>query len=256
MKISVSITHYNNSKFIKDALSIIDKDDRIDEIIINDDHSTEWNKLQEIIKELNISKIKLHRNPENLGNFMNKLKTLSLCKNEWAILLDADNILTKNYLDAIFKESPWNPNIIYAPSWAKTFNIRNRFTGSPYLNFTFAEGQVMTPIYIKKYITSVSFKTINMDCCLNVGNYFVNKKEFLKIENRKFGNYNKGKLSNVDYLQTNTEWLCNGKKIKIVKDMIYEHRVHNNSCYSKSNKKEGKKITTECVKRLFSYKST
>ena len=37
MKISVSITHYNNSKYIKDALSFIDKDDRVDEIIITDD---------------------------------------------------------------------------------------------------------------------------------------------------------------------------------------------------------------------------
>lgn len=254
MKISISITHYNNSKFIQDALTVIDKDERISEIIITDDHSSEWNQLKDIINKLNNSKIKLHRNSENLGNFMNKLKSLSLCENEWVILLDADNILTQKYLNAIFNESPWDPNTIYAPSCAKTFSTRNRFTASPYLNFAFAEGQVITPTFIKKYITNESFKTVNMDCCLNVGNYFVNKKEFLRIENKAFGNYNKGRLSNVDYLQTNTEWLCNGKKIKVVKDMHYEHRVHNDSCYSKSNKIEGKRITTQCVKRLFSYK--
>ena len=52
---------------------------------------------------------------------MNKLHSLSHCKNEWAILLDADNFLTQGYLDAIFKED-WNNNFIYAPCWSHTFH--------------------------------------------------------------------------------------------------------------------------------------
>jgi len=252
-RISVSITHYNNSKFIKDALSFIEKDERIDEIVITDDHSNEWEQLNNIVKELNIPKIKLIRNSENLGNFMNKLQGLSNCKNDWVILLDADNILTQEYLDAIFKES-LNSDTIYAPCWAHTFHTRGRRTNSPPLNFAFMKNKVITPQAIRPYITKVSFRLINMECCLNVGNYFVNKNEFLKIENKAFGNYNKGKLSNVDYLQTNTEWLCNGKKIKVVSGMEYEHRLHPDSCYKKSDKRMGKKITTQCVQRLFNYK--
>ena len=254
MNISVSITHYNNSKFLDDVLDIIGKDDRVDEIIINDDHSKEWDILQNKVQQLNNPKIKLHRNSENLGNFMNKLKTLSLCKNEWAVLLDMDNMLTKEYLDAIEKAQPWNPDIIYAPEWARTFNgKRGNFSGSKPLHFQKLI-KTINKQTVKRYLTGVSFNLINMECCLNVGNYFVNKQEFLKIQNKKFGNYNKGRLSNVDYLQTNTEWLANNKTIQLLPKMVYNHRIHNQSCYQKSNQKEGKRITTQCVKKLNSLK--
>lgn len=253
MNISVSITHYNNSKFLDDVLDVIDNDDRIDEIIINDDHSNDWNLLQEKVSKLNNPKIKLHRNSENLGNFINKLKTLSLCKNEWAILLDMDNMLTKNYIDAIYKEYPWNNKYIYAPEWARTFNTRGKFIGSAPLHFHKLP-KIIDKNTIKKHLTATTFRTINMECCLNVGNYFVNKTDFLRIENKAFGNYNKGKLSNVDYLQTNTEWLANDKALKILPNMIYNHRTHSDSCYMKSDKKEGKRLTLKCIKRLISLK--
>ena len=182
---------------------------------------------------------------------MNKLKTLSLCKNEWAVLLDMDNILTQNYLDAIFKEYPWNDKYIYAPEWAKTFFKKGKFSASAPLHFHKLP-KIIDKKSIKQFISPVAFKLINMECCLNVGNYFVPKKEFLRIENNRFGNYNKGRLSNVDYLQTNTEWLKHNKTIKILPNMVYYHRIHSNSCYKKSDKREGKRVTTRCIRELAS----
>ena len=37
-------------------------------------------------------KIKLYQNTNNLGCYHNKLKSISYCSNDWAILLDSDNI--------------------------------------------------------------------------------------------------------------------------------------------------------------------
>lgn len=245
--ISVSITHYNNSRFIKDALTIIKDDDRINEIIINDDKSTpiELNEMANIVNNLNNKKIKVYQNNENLGNFINKIRTAMLCSNDWIILLDADNKLTKDYIDAIYKEkiinNGWDIDTIYAPCQAITFPGEI----SPVLTFSFMEGKYIDIKNIGDFINGDKFNKVNMDCCLNVGNYFVNKKKFLEVM-KPFYNYNRGRLSNVDYLMTNTEWLVNGNKIKVVKNMRYYHRVHNDSCYHRSNQNEGQQITKRC----------
>ena len=104
--ISVSITHYNNAHFIKDTLEFIVKSEYISEIIINDDCSKDYLVLKDIVEEIDSNKIKLYQNKENLGNFINKLKTPEYCSNEWAILLDSDNIIIPEYVNALIKEKP------------------------------------------------------------------------------------------------------------------------------------------------------
>ena len=80
MNISVSITHYNISHFLENALKIIKDDERISEIIITDDCSNlqEYQNAKEIVGTINNPKIKLIRNDVNLGNYMNKLKSLKI----------------------------------------------------------------------------------------------------------------------------------------------------------------------------------
>ena len=255
MNISVSITHYNNTSFFPDVIENIINDDRINEICITDDCSKleNWNLLKNKVQQITSNKIKLFRNTQNLGNFMNKLKGLSNCTNEWAILLDMDNIILPGYVDAIYKETQWNDKYIYAPIQARTFSTKNKYSDSHALQF-YKVPKILNKKTIKPCLTATTFKTIQVECSLNVGNYFVNKKEFLRIENNTFGNYNKGRLSNVDYLQTNTEWLANNKEIKILENMKYAHRIHNNSCYKQSNKREGKRITLKCIRKLNSLK--
>lgn len=254
MKISVSITHYNNSKFFDDVLDNIIDDERVNEICITDDKSTdiEWNNLKNNVEKINNPKIKLFRNKQNLGNFLNKLEALSHCSNEWAILLDADNIILPGYIDALYKELPWNDKYIYAPIHARTFRNKGKFTDSPALQF-YKVPKILNKKTIKPHLTATTFKTIQVECSVNVGNYFVNKKEYLRII-KKYGNYNKGKLSNVDYLQCNTEWLINNKEIKFLPDMKYAHRLHMASCYHKSSKHEGKRMRLNCIRKLKSVK--
>lgn len=65
---------------------------------------------------------------------------------------------------------------------------------------------------------------------MNTGNYFLSPKKFIKACDDK---YDKRAL---DVFYSNICWLCNGYKIKIVKDLEYHHRLHGNSNYIKNSK--------------------
>ena len=233
-KISILIPFYNNSSFIKDTIEYIKDDIRINEIIINDDYSTEkeFGNLKEIVGD--IDKIKIYRNKENLGVYLNKLKTVSYSNNEWGVLLDSDNIISKEYIDKIYEELPWDKNILYCPDNSITF------PGIPskYLNFTKYSNLIINNQNILKYIHQQLFRTF-----LNDGNYFINTKEFYKTMIKYFQNYRPFYfVSCCDVIVANTDWLIdnNNHKIKIVKGMNYLHRLHKNSVYvtSTRNKEE------------------
>ena len=121
MNISIAIPHYNNARFMSDTLKYIINDDRVSEIIICDDVSKDLKELENYLNNLNNKKIKLYKNTINLGAYHNKLESLSKCTNEWCILLDSDNYLNENTIDILYSLDKWDKNIIYAPSWAKTF---------------------------------------------------------------------------------------------------------------------------------------
>ena len=245
--ISVSITHYNNAHFIKDTLEYLIRCNTISEIIINDDCSKDYLVLKGIIDEMDCYKIKLYQNKENLGNFINKLETLKYCSNEWVILLDSDNIITPEYINAILKEQPWSKDIIYHPQHAITFPGK----WSKNLDYNRFSGQILDTDFFNKYIDIPSYmiNDVKVLCLLNGGNYFVHKDTFLSIMTI-FLETNKGKLSNADYLMTNVEWLINNKKIKIVENMKYLHRLHKDSCYKKSDEKEGLRNTKKYLIKL------
>ncbi len=100
-KISVGITHYNRPKLLEECLKNILDDDRIGEIVINDDFSTQIDFEQVEMLKGKSDKIKIFRNPYNLGAYRNKLETVKNCTLAWVILIDSDNYLYKSYLDSL-----------------------------------------------------------------------------------------------------------------------------------------------------------
>ena len=99
--ISISIPSFNRSDLtIRSFISVLN-DSRVSEIVINDDASNIdiYDDLCSKVKSLENDKIKVFRNSENIGSFLNKRKSVSLSTNEWVILLDSDNIVNTDYLD-------------------------------------------------------------------------------------------------------------------------------------------------------------
>ena len=106
-----------------DALRVAITDNRVSEIIICDDDSKDILELTQLLIQINSNKIKMYKNGKNLGCYLNKIEVISKCTNEWAILLDSDNVIEKDYIDTLYNIQEWNANTIYHPCWAKILGV-------------------------------------------------------------------------------------------------------------------------------------
>jgi hypothetical protein len=220
--ISLAIPHYNNTDFIKEAITVGINDDRINEIIICDDKSKDIDILENILNELNCSKIKLYKNDINLGCFKNKILSVSKCSNEWTILLDSDNVIDTNYINTLYNITNWSDDLIYAPSWAITFPNEP----SPNLDFRIYNNKIIDN---NAYINE--FTNIRFQCLINDCNYFVNTKKYTECMNKIVDYYRREEMDCVDSAVLFTEWLLSNNKVMVIENLHYKHRLHPNSNY-------------------------
>lgn len=213
--VSLCITSWNRDSMTFDAFRNVLNDDRISEIVIVDDCSDEriYNNLAFMVN--GISKVKLYRNDTNLGCYANKRKAVELAQNEWVILFDSDNVLSKDYLDSI--PEVIFPKNIYQPEWAR-----------PHFDFRKFSGSVISKDNIKGYMRQQHFTTM-----LNAMNFFINRDEFLKIPHRDSETWT------ADSIYFNYLWLKAGNKIYVTPGMQYDHLVHNGSHYKANVHKTG-----------------
>jgi glycosyltransferase involved in cell wall biosynthesis len=93
--ISVCMTTYNGSQFIKEQIdSILKQLGTEDEVIITDDHSTD--STCQIIQEYQDKRIKFFKNPQRLGHVQNFSKSISLATGEYIFLSDQDDIWSES----------------------------------------------------------------------------------------------------------------------------------------------------------------
>ena len=216
-KISIAIPTYNSSKFIIKALQYILDDERVDDIVVHDDASTDFEQLKTQISTFNSPKIKILGNEQNQKAFTNKSLAVKNCKNDWVILLDSDNIITKNYIDTIY-QLVWDPNTIYVPSFAK-----------PLLDFREFAGQTIHKGNLQKFAEHKKAFAL-----MNDGNYFLKRSSYLAVyEKITKDNY----LSILDVLYFNTHWILQGNSIEVVEGLNYFHRHHKNSFFMRNKDK-------------------
>lgn len=153
-KITVAIPFYNSLQYFEDAIRMPLLDNRVDEILVCDDCSSEeqYNGLLEKVESLksgdqisfdvnlslmnehhgsckevvrlltsvdasdNAKKIEVVRNEINIGGFRNKFHVVSQAKNEWVYLLDSDNFLIESSISALYNLSEWDKTTCYCPS--------------------------------------------------------------------------------------------------------------------------------------------
>lgn len=214
--ISLCITTWNRDGMTFDAFRQVLNDERISEIIIVDDHSDEriYNNL--VFMCNGIDKVKIYRNETNIGCYHNKRRSVELSNNQWVILLDSDNVITKEYLDSI-PEVCVSTNI-YQPEFAR-----------PHFDFRKFSGSVISSFNVRGYMHQKHFPTM-----LNAMNFFINREEYLKVFD-----CNKTEPWTADSIYFNYLWLKAGHKIYVVPGMQYDHLVHNGSHYKANVHKTG-----------------
>ena len=225
-QISLAIPHYNNSDYIYEAIQCSLNDYRVSEIIICDDNSQDIYQLKQILASIQSNKIKLYENDRNLGCYHNKIETISKCTNDWAILLDSDNVISTSFIDILYNIPQWDYMKIYAPSVAETFpNL------SSYLNYErFSNKTITKEIYFAEHTN------INFQCLINNCNYFLPVKQFLSC--MKPQQYDRRYIDSLDSAVLFTEWLCANNTIFVVENLRYRHRLHPTSNYNMSNSRQ------------------
>lgn len=213
--VSAVFTTYQRTDLLFEAVEPFLKDERITEIVISDDHSTEEIYQTILWKYNGVEKVKIFRNEVNVDCYFNKQKAVERATNEWVLLLDSDNIFSTEFIDKIFlmKDLPgfgWRPDYIMQPSFAKP-------------HFDFRKYYIIDRGDINKVISDSNFQT-----CLNAMNYFVNREQYLKVWD--------GSVNPVtsDSLYQNFNWLNAGNSIHVVEGLEYDHRVHSGSHYQQN----------------------
>lgn len=205
-QISLCLTTFNRYDLLIESFKHVLQCPEINEIIIVDDASEMdiFEKIKTFCE--GIPKIKLHRNPTNLGMSLNKRKAVSLATNEWVALIDSDNKIDDSYFDSI-AFFILDPKTIYAPCFA-----RPGFDYRKFSNMTFDKSNICDLI-----------NDPMGNCAANTCNYIVSRDQYLEVYEH-----------NKDVKETDTVWMLYlwlkaGNKIMIVPGMEYDHLQHSGS---------------------------
>jgi len=273
-KITVAIPFYNSARYIEDAIKIPLIDKRVDEIVINDDRSDNYefkvllNKIKKLKKKKKISfdlkinsfndkvskldvpnalltqvdissqikKIKIFRNKNNVGAFVNKYLAISKSKNKWVYLLDSDNYLIENSITAIFNIKKWDRKICYCPN-IQIRGGQDRWDHWNHRKFNYMNLNLkkikdlfnLEEKYIEKYNTGLGINGF-----LNNGNFFINKENYLKtLSNPIKENKNPGAA---DVIAFSYYWLLSKYSFRIIPELYYFHRLRIDSYWNNDTK--------------------
>jgi len=192
-----------------DSFAQVLADDRVSEVILVDDASTnsDGERLQKLF--FGHQKVKVYINDTNLDCYKNKHEAVLKATGTWCILFDSDNILTTAYLDALYTIAEWDNHTVYQPEWARPHFDFRQWTG---LNITWKN--------VKQYIYTDGRVQTGLETGLNAMNFFVNRNEYLNIWD--------GSIDPVtsDSIYFAYCWLKRGNSYHITKDLQYDHLVH------------------------------
>jgi len=232
-KITLAIPFYNTSQYFLEAVEYALSDDFVEEIVVNDDCSTddEWNKLNDIITNLDTDKIKLFRNKVNLGGFRNKYTAVQNSSCDWVYLLDSDNHPTEETLDIIKSIENPDSDVCYIPQTLLLYNKSDGYTNQVNYNFKYEK------IGIDEAQDSLLKKTKAFDWFLNTGNFVFNREKY--IMRLKSGYENQKEPVYACSIAFSYHWMINGGFYKVVPGMKYYHRLRSDSywisCGNNSN---------------------
>lgn len=216
--IGVAIPTYCRPELLKESFGDILEDPRISEIIISDDCSPDgsFEKIQKMYAAYS-PKVLIYRNDKNLDCYRNKKRAVELARSKWVILLDDDNVIKTDYIDALYGLPDWDDHTIYCPDFAQ-----------PHFDYTAFGGLKITRSNVGGAMDAKNFQAL-----LNTSNYFFNRINWLLVWN---GNVNP---HTSDTIFQALNWLRSGRKLEVVRGLRYFHRIHDGSHYKNNVHKTG-----------------
>lgn len=204
-RISIAVTSWNRFEQTVNSFSQILDDDRVSEVAITDDFSTDdsYDKLKWHFRD--VDKVKIYRNSKNMDCYFCKHEAAKNSNSEWLMLIDSDNTFDKSYLDAIYDIPEWGRNTFYQPQFSR-----------PHFDFRKWKGLTITKENVAQYVN-----TDLMTAC-NAMNFFINRDEYLKIWDGT-----KDPVTS-DSIYFALCWLRAGNQIRITPNLEYDHFIDPN----------------------------
>lgn len=232
-RISVVITHFNRGASLHRSLHNVLSHPIISEIVIFDDFSDDSNyaELVSSLSSLKRSDIRIVKAKSNLKALRAKRAAVEACSAPWVLLLDSDNTVFRNFLDAIFQMPSRDDNTIYCAAFA-----------FPYFDFRSVTGRDINFDRVREYAAE---GTLNRVYFFNDGNYLVPKARYLEVS-RSIGNPCDDAA---DTMLFNYFWVSTGGKMKFLPGTSYLHRIEATGRWM-NNRSRSKKRVAEIVGRL------
>lgn len=232
MKLSLCITTYNRYELTIESFAKVLDDDRIDDIVIMDDCSTDGSCQKLVDYFADNPKVHIIQKVSNQGMSLNKRDAIRHAGNEWVIIFDSDNVIDPTYLDAFFAyiggedAAPIKNNTIFCPDFAQ-----------PKFDYTVYSQSGMPSFHrfnAGKYIVNDDFNLL-----MNTCNYIVNRDFYLEVYK-----HNPAHVAS-DTIWHNYNHLLAGGSFHVVPGMQYYHRVHAGSGFMQNadyNIKQAEKV--------------
>lgn len=231
LKFSVAIPHYNRGASISRPLRNLLNHPGVGEIVIVDDGSREeeWELARREVGRIpHGGKIQMHRRVKNLGALRTKLECAERSALPWVLILDSDNTVFANYLDALAALREPSKDTIYCASWA-----------FPFFPFHQLERETLTFDRAGELTRNGLLRRVYI---INDGNYLVSRDEYVRNVAAVAHDGNHA----ADVMLVNYRWLSAGNRIQILPSTSYLHRIEGSSFWE--NTKEYSKAE---VLRLF-----
>lgn len=242
MKITVAIPYYNRNHMICETLHNLLHHPLVDEIVIQDDCSTEddFRRLNVNITNLKKAvgysgdKVKIYRNKKNIGSFLNKIEVVKNSTGDSVILLDSDNILFENYFEAIriynsypFRVHDW----LLCPQYA-----------CPNLDYSIFKDEIFRKANARHFLNEPFFSAF-----MNTGNFFFKREAFIRkmqCEEENFINPSASCSIYIFYI-----WLKHGGLANIMEGASYYHRIHDDSLWMQ-NQQPAQAVSKKLIEEM------
>ena len=225
---TVAFTTYNRTDLLYQAVAPFIGDERVREIVIVDDCSNIGIAAEVKAKYQFTSKVNVYINEENLDCYRNKRQAVKRSTSDWVLLLDSDNVFSKEFIDILFSQKPWNNTWAYAPEFAR-----------PHFNFTALSGTAISKNNVASILPNGNCATM-----LNAMNYFVNRDEYLRVWDKSIDPVTS------DSLFHNYNWIKGGNTIYVTPGLQYDHRVHDGSHYKHNVRRTPTGLHDELLDKL------
>lgn len=212
MKLSIAIPYHGNRsewtlRTIKNCHNIA----QVGEIVLSVEPDTSAEELRKRL--INYKKVKVFSNAKQLFVFRNKITAVQRCAYEWVALIDSDNIINCQYIDAFTRQKNFNQDIIYAPSMGFPSLDYSRFIGEDINKRRVGEIMMLKDDYARKF-----------DMLMNTMNYIVNKARWLHALSDAINSDYEPRTADSSWINFNC-WQT-GMIMRVIKGMVYTHTMH------------------------------